>query len=518
MSKDIIDLLSTESQKKIWERLIAVCKRYSKGQGVILAYQMLKKSFDFDVDIYPCMEMFNNPLITVKSTYEQNVIEALAKHADLTYGQFLARKKELSAQQQQKLITNFYAQSFYDAKKPALLAIFKECMDKKVFPDIAAMALLLRQKKRSDMTDEERTIFEVLYGPEGDALFYPYLKQNESDVCKNAFGEYAPLYAYPSRKPLDILAGRYYVQINDVFYQILRELQGAYRDTVFNNPKIIREQWAYIIDNIPLLTDKIQRTIGPIPDILLSKESSAHFPPDVLMHFIIEIKPFINSCRDIALTTLREALIFDDLEAICISIQTIQLELLTIRKEILLNDQDVFAMAKRSYVLVSTEFKLAKKALKLYPEVGRLLLGYVTRNFAYVIDYLVTLRLDKETFFKVYPEFEQVFFWQFIFSMEPLMRAQIHYGLLQVACCQVKLSDKGVAAKSTHYKTELRLSDFSHLIFFSIGSGDAYLPEQLEKHYQRGLNEARLRKLKLESRHQQCGESLLFGGGRLPSC
>lgn len=547
MSRDIIDLLPTEFQKKTWERLIA-CMRYSKGQYMILACQILKDRLDFrQINVNRFMETFNSsdPKVTFEMTYENNVIRALVRRSGLTDKEFLVRKEALSSRQQEKLITDWYAkfceQDYYEAKKPALLAMLQECMNNKKFFHIAAIALLLRQKKQIDMTYEERTIFEVLYSPEGTAFFSPYLRQNEYDTCKNAFGERAPLYTYSARPPLDILAGQFYVKTKIVFFTVLLKLQQIYSDAVFYDECSIKERhvkahWDFITESMSLLPKEMLKSLGPIPadllseklqadlgytasDLMLPKNFSSEFRVDLCIYFIKEIKPFIDTYRNVILRDLSKALVFNDLEAISILIETLQLELLVIRKQKVNDNHDIFLAAKKAYELVSLEFKLAKKAATLYPGVGRLLLGYVTRNFAYILNYLAKQELNKGAFFKTFPEFESVFFWQCVFSMEPLAKAQLHYGLLQMACSHVDLSNQDVVAKPNNYKTELTRSGLQSLRFFSIRNGGCDEAEQLNAHYRFGFDEARLRKLMQELRsQQQCGGVLSFGGGRLPSC
>lgn len=540
MSRTIDDLLSTKYHEETWGRLIS-CMRYSQGRELILACQILQNQLDFNtMDVAGLLRSVNNPEILARNPkYEEALLHVLLKNAGLSHDSFVQRKKSFEGVHEQ-LIADWYLkycdQAYYDAKKPALLAIFQEQMDNRKFSHIAAIALLLRQKKWADMTVEERTVFETLYGPEGKALFNQYLKQDEHDECKNAFGEQKSLYAYPSREPLDILAGQYYVQMDKSLFTLVFELQCAYRDVIFPNESYMKFYWERSRCALSKLKEEMLQAIGPIPSDLLSEAAqkalgvtpsdlrlpqnfTENFSADLCIHYFSNIKSFIDRCRDVALIQLSKSLVFNDLECSYIMMRMVQLELIILRKQVATEYRDLLLTAKKAYDLVSLELKLAKKVLTTYPEIGRLLHGYAINNMALCINYLVDLRLDKAAFLSLFPECEQVYFWRCIFSADPMISAHLCWGLLCIARDRVTLTDVVLQEPSQGYKAEMRRGGLSFLNFFNMYRGARRDAEDLASNFDRSLVGARLKKMqhKWPDYQAHCESSSSCGGGRYPS-
>lgn len=543
MSRSISDLLSIQSQKETWRRLI-FCMRYSRGQNLILACHILQNQLNFDaIDVRGLLRSVNNPVILKLSPhYEKKLLRALLESAGVSHNFFLQKKQSCKGILEQ-LIADWYAkycdQTYYDSKKPALLAIFQEWMDGRKFSRIADIALLLRQKKWADMGAEERTVFEMLYGSEGRALFAPYLKQHDYDVCKNAFGERKSLYAYSSREPLDILAGQYYLEIDNALFWLVSELQCAYRDVIFPDTSCMKLYWKRSRLALSKLQEDVLHAIGPIPPDLLSEKAqkelgltpsdlslppnfTQNFSADLCMHYFSTIKPFIDRCRDVALVKLSNILVFNNLEVSCNILEMIHLELAILRKQVFINDNDMLLAAKKAYDLVSLEVKVAKKVLKVYPEVGRLLYGYTVRNMALVIDYLTDLQLNKEAFLKIFPECEQIYFWQCVFSQNPIMSARLCWGLLCIACDCVKLPEAELVQQrdtTTAYKTEMHRAGLTYLVFFNMYTGGRRDAENLGPSFNRSRDAARLKIFQQEfpGRVAHSQRACSYGGGRYPS-
>ena len=390
---------------------------------------------------------------------------------------------------------------------------------------IVTFVSLIRQKESDSRTQDERIILDVIYSPESEKLFSPYVRQYDEDVCKNAFGEFEPVYTQPTRNSFDALAGAFYTQTNEVLFAILSDLQGAYRDAVFNNPAYMKAHWDAMIANLPLLSKDVLEAIGPVPLELRSnnlcpglnpRDSSTHFSTELCMHFMKENKPFIDNCVRVALAALRNAIMFDSFEAIYRSIYIIQLELVIIRTQIVSNNDELFAAAKKVYDLISLQHNLAQKSTTLYPAMGRLLLGYASRNMAAAIDYLAHSGIKKDDFFIRFPDFEQVPFWGYVFS-DRLARARICVELLKIACQHVELPNETAVAQSGGYKAEMRRVRLSVLNFFSPGVGNRYEAEGLKDSYSLELAYAQEKQRKYESTYRHCGQALEFAG-RSPSC
>ena len=519
MAKDIGALLPTQYQKATWQRLLDCLApprnyRYAKGQQMLLARELLKDRYDLtQINIERFLITLNNPRVNGMFTaeYEENAIKSLIEIGErllqdklgekyqpksaLTYKDFLVKKE-----------------AYY---RSAILAIFKELIKADKFFHIATIALLLQHKKHDDMTPEERAVHDAFYSPEGNAFFNQYLKQNESDTCKKAFQTRDSLYAHPDRSPFKVLMGRFHTKLNLEFLIVVSELQGIYKDAIFARPANIADTWRFLAEKLPLVMEDpaISSAIGlPIPAALL-KFSADDTSPGLLMHLVKQdMKPFLDKCEDLALTKFEEWLCFDDLEAAIIAVRVLQLKLIIMSKDSFSSEQAVFEAAKKTHTLIRLQCDLAYRAFDLYPATGRLLVGFVTRNSAFVMDHLARLKLNGEAFFKAYPEFEQTPFWRIIFFADRVQRSQMHYELLKIACDYVALSgtDEAIAVELDGHNKELHFAGVPpiQLQFFSIRNAGCDRAEQLEAHYRLGLEEARARKIRHEPEEQSCRKAL----------
>lgn len=332
---------------------------YTKGGKIKEAYELLKAKIPFDIDIDSCLNIFQHKnLFDIPDNYEEGIVEGLIRIAAISPCDF------------------------------NIIKTLKRLVDDNYFREIAAIAFMLRSKGSENYNLEEKILFQILYSVEAQNFFRRYLKKEDNDKPPIVFEYQRALYdKIPNRQPLDILVGHFLMmdsasmRLSSLAFYLLSVCNLA----LFGDPEnSLRNQWDHARKLIAELTPEARKAIGEIPTALLDNKQRSD---EELIDSLKNMRPFISSCRGVAMQKLSEAILFKDLEAICTAVHLIQLELRLISADFKSDDSQAVCRAiNKQYQLIQLQETLIRSSLVSYPNTGHLLLNkyFMTNAWVFV--------------------------------------------------------------------------------------------------------------------------------------